>query len=199
MTASTDLNAYRDRIHVALKQAGYQIDTWRFEYEAELASNPTARARPFTKITPPVYGKIKKLRPGFEEFIPHPAHGKPVPRCQAAKKRTGGKVQCGKFALKGKHLCRLHGGAAGSGRISDQGRETQRLSVTQNGAETVAIRARRSELSKQRRAMERQLRELGLQVPNMRGPRDGNFERYARYRAALERKAAKLRALAEEK
>lgn len=153
MTASTELNAYRDRIYAALKFAGYPVDQWRSEHEAELAANPTARARPFTKITPPVYGKIKKLRPGFEEFIPHPAHGKPVPRCQAANKRTEGKVQCGKFALKGKHLCRTHGGAAGSGKTSEQGRENQRLSVVVHGGETIAMRRRRSEAVQLRRGL----------------------------------------------
>lgn len=140
----TDLNAYRNRIHAALNQAGYPVDVWHSEYQAELASNPTAKARPFTKITPPKYGKIQKVRSGFEEFMPHPAHENPVPRCQAAKKRTGVKVQCGKFAIKGKHLCRTHGGAAGSGRVSEQGRKNQIASVTQHGDETLEKRKARS-------------------------------------------------------
>lgn len=153
MNTPTDLNAYRDRIHAALKRAGYPVDLWRSEHEAELAANPTARARPFTKITPPLYGKIQKLRPGFEEFILHPAHGKPVSRCQAAKKRTGGKVQCGKFAVRGKHLCRTHGGAVGSGRLSEQGRKNQRLAVTMHEGETVAKRRRRCEAVQLRREL----------------------------------------------
>lgn len=133
------------------------MDVWRSEHEAELAANPTARSRPFTKISPPKYGKIQKLRPGFEEFILHPAHGKPVPRCQAAKKRTGGKVQCGKFAVKGKHLCRTHGGACGSGRVSEQGRKNQIASVTQHGGETLVKRRARSEAA----MMRKKLRRLG--------------------------------------
>jgi hypothetical protein len=153
MISNNDLNAYRDRIYTALKAAGYPVDVWHSEYEAQLASNPTARARPFTKITAPLYGKIQKIRPGFEEFIPHPAHGKPVPRCQAAKKRTGGKIQCGKFAIKGKHVCRTHGGAAGSGKTTLQGRENQRLSVIAHGEETVAKRKARSTASKERREL----------------------------------------------
>jgi hypothetical protein len=143
MKPPTDLNAYRERIHAALKRAGFPVDQWHSEYEQELAANPTAKARPFTKITAPLYGKIRKLRPGFEEFIPHPAHGQPVPRCQAAKKRTGGKVQCGKFAMKGKHVCRTHGGAVGSGRVTEQGRKNQIASVTQHGDETVLKRETR--------------------------------------------------------
>jgi hypothetical protein len=162
MNVPAYLNAYRDRIHAALERAGYPVDVWQSEYEKELTANPTAKARPFTTITPPKYGKIQKLRPSFEEFIPHPAHGKPVPRCQAAKKRTWGMVQCRKFAVRGRHLCRTHGGAAGSGKTTLQGRENQRLSVIAHGDETVAKRKARSGASKQRRVMEKKVRELGI-------------------------------------
>ena len=111
---------------------------------------------------PPKYGKIQRLCPGFEEFIPHPAHGKPVSRCQAAKQRTGGKVQCRKWAIKGKHVCRTYGGAPGSGVTTKQGREHQRPAVTVHGTETKAKRARRSELSKQRGPAEKRARELAI-------------------------------------
>lgn len=196
MSKQSALEKEREKIHAALRAAGYPVDVWRDEIQAELAANPTARARPFTTISPPKYGKIKKLRPGFTEFRNHPRHGAQVPRCQASRKQTHGQIQCGHFAIKGKNVCRMHGGAAGSGRVSEQGRANQRLSVTVNGDETVAKRGRRSEVSKQRREMEKKARELGLQAPAMRGPRNGNYEQYARYREALERKAAKLRARA---
>jgi hypothetical protein len=162
MPASTTLNAYREKIYAALRAAGYPVDVWHTEIQAELTANPTAKARPFTQINSPQYGKIKKLRPGFEEFVTHPAHGKPVPRCQAAKKRTGGKVQCGKFAVKGKHLCRTHGGAAGSGKNSAEGRENQRRAVTVHGNETIAKRQARSAASSERRNLMGEANKAGV-------------------------------------
>jgi hypothetical protein len=140
MPQLTDLHEYRQKIFTALKQAGYPVDAWKVAYEAELATNPTARARPFTVLTPPKYGKIRKLRPGFEEFIAHPRHGKPIPRCQAARKRTGGETQCKKFAANGTHLCRTHGGAKGSGFMTEKKRMNQIASVTIHGNETMVKR-----------------------------------------------------------
>lgn len=187
MKPPADLSAYRNRIHEALKRAGYPVDQWQSEHEAELAANPTAKARPFTKITPPKYGKIRKLRPGFHEFTPHPAHGKPVPRCQAAKKRTGGKVQCEKFALKGKHLCRSHGGGKGSGKTTAKGRENQRLAATVHGDETVARRQARSAASKERREIIEEAMKAGVisglgtrgayYKPNRKGSPMGHIKR----------------------
>jgi len=162
MISKSALDLYREKIFNALREAGHPVDRWQREYEQDLAANPTARARPFTTMIPPKYGRIQKLRPGFEEFIPHPRHGQPIARCQAARKRTGGKVQCSKFAIKGKHLCRTHGGAAGSGMLSDQGRKKQIASVTVDGSETVEKRRARSLASKQLRRLERQAREIGM-------------------------------------
>jgi hypothetical protein len=162
MPSPSDLDNYRRRIYAAMRAAGYPVDQWKKDLDEEIAASPTARARPFTQIIPPKYGKIRKLRPGFHEFLPHPAHGKPVPRCQAAKKRTGGRDQCGKFAVKGRHLCMTHGGGKGSGVITPQGRENQRRAVTLHGDETVAKRKARSGASKQRRAIEKKARELGI-------------------------------------
>jgi hypothetical protein len=162
MPQLTDLHEYRQKIFTALKQAGYPVDAWKVEYEAELATNPTTRARPFTVLTPPKYGRIQKLRPGFEEFISHPAHGKPVPRCQAARKLTGGREQCKKFALNGRHLCRTHGGAKGSGMISEQGRKTQIAAVTKHGNETSFKRRARNIASQQLKALENQAREIEM-------------------------------------
>ena len=135
---------------------------WQRAYEIELAQNPTGRSRPFTAVTPPKYCKIKKIRPGFEEFIEHPAHGRPVPRCQASRKRSGGKVQCAKFAIRGKHLCRTHGGAVGSGRLTDQGRLNQKDSVTVHGQETVLERSERSRILRELREIERIGKVLGF-------------------------------------
>jgi len=162
MASEIDLDDYRKRVFEALRAEGFPIDEWQDDYERDLAANPLGRPRPFTTITPPAYGKITKLRPGFEEFLCHPRHGKPVPRCQAARKRTGGKVQCSKFAIKGKHLCRTHGGAKGSGVLSSAGREKQRAAVTQNGNETTAKRRARSLASKELKRLERQAKQIGM-------------------------------------
>ena len=69
MILKSDLDAYREKVFNALREAGHPVDQWQRDYEQELAANPTARPRPFTTITPPAYGKITKLRPGFEEFV----------------------------------------------------------------------------------------------------------------------------------
>ncbi len=162
MILKSDLDAYREKIFNALREAGHPVDAWQRELEAQIAADPLGRPRPFTTITPPTFGKITILRPGFTETIPHPRHSKPVPRCQAAKKRTGGKIQCSKFAIKGKHLCRTHGGAAGSGKLTDQGRQNQITAVSQHGNETVAKRRARSLASKELRRLERLARERSL-------------------------------------
>ena len=172
MILKSDLDAYRERVFATLREAGHPVDQWQREYEQDLAANPTARARPFTTITPPAYGKITKLRPGFTETIPHPRHSKPVPRCQAARKRSGGREQCKKFAIRGRHLCRTHGGAAGSGKLTDQGRQNQIASVTIHGSETIEKRRKRSEASKASKELARLAVKLGLSATTgiTRGP-----------------------------
>ena len=162
MISKSALDLYREKIFNALREAGHPVDRWQRDLEAQIAANPLGRPRPFTTLTAPKYGRIQKLRPGFTETIAHPRHSKPVPRCQAAKKRTNGKVQCSKFAIKGKHLCRTHGGAAGSGMLSDQGRKKQIASVTVDGSETLEKRRARSVASKELKRLERQAREIGL-------------------------------------
>jgi len=162
MASEIDLDDYRKRVFEALRSEGFPIDQWQSDLEAQIAADPLGRLRPFTVLPEPKFGKIRKLRPGFTETIPHPAHGKPIPRCQAAKKRTGGKIQCSKFAIKGKHLCRTHGGAAGSGMLSDQGRKNQIASVTVDGSETVEKRRARSLASKELKRLERLVRERSL-------------------------------------
>jgi|GEM_PF-2251778 len=162
MASKIDLDDYRHRVFDALRAEGFPIDQWQRDLEAQIAADPLGRPRPFTTITPPAYGKIQKLRPGFEEFVSHPRHGKPVPRCQAAKKRTDGKIQCGKFAIRGLHLCRTHGGAAGSGMLSDQGRKKQIASVTVDGSETLEKRRARSVASEELKRLERQAKQIGM-------------------------------------
>lgn len=162
MTSKSGLNAYRERVFAAMSDAGLPVAQWHRQNEERLSRDPTSRARPFTTLTSPKYGKIQKLRPGFEEFIPHPAHGRPVPRCQAARKRTGGREQCRKFAIRGKHLCRTHGGAVGSGQLTDQGRKNQIASVTQHGRETTEKRQARKIATRKLKALENLMRDNGM-------------------------------------
>ena len=129
------------------------------------------QSRSFKVIKPPTYGKIKTLRPGFTETIPHPMHGAPIPRCQAAKKRTEGKIQCSKFSLKNNHLCKTHGGAKGSGVQSPEGRQNQIAAVTKYGHETRAKRSKRSAASKELKLLEKLGKAIGLiNAAGSRGP-----------------------------
>ena len=190
MISKSDLDAYRQQIFNSLRESGHPVDQWQRDLEAQIAVDPLGRPRPFTVLPEPKFGKIRKLRPGFTETIAHPRHGKPVPRCQAARKRTGGKVQCSKFAIKGKHLCRTHGGAAGSGKLTDQGRQNQIASVTIHGSETIEKRRARSLASKELKRLERLARERSLisglgsrgpyWKPNRVGQPMGHLKRYKR-------------------
>ena len=61
-------------------------------------------------------------------------------RCQATSKRT--KLQCGAPAVKGKRVCRFHGGKS-TGPKTDEGRKRCGIAKTVHGGETRAIRAAR--------------------------------------------------------
>lgn len=59
-------------------------------------------------------------------------------RCQALSKRT--KRQCGAPAIKGKRVCRFHGGKS-TGPTTKEGRKRCGIAKTVHGGETRAIRA----------------------------------------------------------
>ena len=61
-------------------------------------------------------------------------------RCQATSKRT--KLQCGAPAVKGKRVCRFHGGKS-TGPKTGEGRKRCGIAKTVHGGETRAIRAAR--------------------------------------------------------
>jgi hypothetical protein len=63
-------------------------------------------------------------------------------RCQATSKRT--KLQCGAPAVKGKRVCRFHGGKS-TGPKTDEGRNRCGIAKTVHGGETRAIRAKRAQ------------------------------------------------------
>jgi len=165
-TQIKELSTFREQAFEALKALGHPIDEWLHDRK-----EPANISRSFKIIKAPSYGKIKTLRPGFTETIAHPMHGAPIPRCQAAKKRTEGKIQCSKFSLKNNHLCRTHGGAKGSGVQSAQGRQNQIAAVTKYGHETRAKRSKRSAASKELKLLEKLGKAIGLiNAVGSRGP-----------------------------
>jgi len=174
MAKSDELEKLREHVFTQLKAAGYPVDAWQAQYEAEIAANPLARARPFTTLPKPKFGAITKLRPGFTETIKHPRHGAPVGRCQAYKKHTNRTLQCSGFAMKGNHLCHKHGGAKGSGQQTLEGRNNQRAAVTQHGRETRLKRALRSDALRDLREIEREAKALGIM--NVLGSRGQYFK-----------------------
>jgi hypothetical protein len=64
-----------------------------------------------------------------------------VPRCQALSRRT--KLQCGAASVKGKRVCKWHGGLS-TGPKTAHGWQRCAEAKTIHGTETRAIRARRS-------------------------------------------------------
>jgi hypothetical protein len=176
MTTSKDNE--QEAIYKAMKAAGLPVDQWNAEIEAKRDADPTNEWRPFTVTPVPKYGKIKGIRPGFEEFKVHPSSidkNHLQRRCQAALKRTDGKIQCRGHATIGSHLCRMHGGAKGIGKRTPEGIANQIASVTVHGRETRAIRAERSannSLLKQiDAAMRDALSKSGIVTTEVRAPK----------------------------
>ena len=86
------------------------------------------------------------------------------PRCQAMSKRT--RKQCGAPAMRGKRVCRFHGGLS-TGPKTEQGRFRCAQAKTIHGRETRAIRAKRS----QGLATLMELESLGYALGMLKGPR----------------------------
>ena len=82
-----------------------------------------------------------------------------VARCKAKSKRTGN--QCLKAAMKGKAVCRTHGGAS-TGPITPAGRQKCAEVKTTHGRETRAIRANRDEKLRELRDLERFMKTEGF-------------------------------------
>ena len=81
------------------------------------------------------------------------------PRCQAKSKRSGD--QCRKAAMRGKMVCRTHGGAS-TGPKTPEGRQRCAEAKTIHGWETRGIRAKRDEKLRELRELERTMKDLGL-------------------------------------
>ena len=82
-----------------------------------------------------------------------------VPRCQAKSKRSG--VQCRKAAMRGKKVCRTHGGAS-TGPRTPEGRQRCAEAKTVHGRETRAIRSKRDAKLRELREIERIMKAAGL-------------------------------------
>ncbi len=82
-----------------------------------------------------------------------------VSRCQAKSKRSG--EQCRKAAMRGKKVCRTHGGAS-TGPRTPEGQQRCAEAKTVHGRETRAIRAERDQKLRELREIERTMTEIGL-------------------------------------
>ena len=82
-----------------------------------------------------------------------------VSRCQAKSKRSG--EQCRKAAMRGKKVCRTHGGAS-TGPRTPEGRQRCGEAKTVHGRETRAIRSKRDAKLRELYEIERTMKEIGL-------------------------------------
>ena len=73
----------------------------------------------------------------------------PAPRCQAQSKRS--KQQCRKAAIRGKQVCRIHGGKS-TGPRTEQGRNRCASAKTIHGWETRELRKTRAEKFREMKA-----------------------------------------------
>ena len=90
-------------------------------------------------------------------------------RCQAKSKRT--KQQCRAPALKGKLVCKTHGGRS-TGPKTEAGRQRCAEAKTVHGRETRSARRARSEKIAELQMLEQMGRALGFIVgPKTRGPK----------------------------
>lgn len=82
-----------------------------------------------------------------------------VSRCQAKSKRSGD--QCRKAAMRGKMVCRTHGGAS-TGPRTPEGRQRCAEAKTIHGRETRAIRSKRAVKLKELRQIDSWMKANGL-------------------------------------
>ena len=82
-----------------------------------------------------------------------------VARCQARSKRSG--LQCCKAAMKGKNVCRTHGGAS-TGPRTPEGRQKCAEAKTVHGWETRALRRERADKLRELREIESLMKANGL-------------------------------------
>lgn len=98
------------------------------------------------------------MKPVTEPFITL-FGGTSVPRCQAHSRRS--REQCCKAAMRGKKVCRTHGGAS-TGPKTPAGRQRCAEAKTIHGRETREIRAKRDAKLGELREIERLMKGVGL-------------------------------------
>jgi hypothetical protein len=81
------------------------------------------------------------------------------PRCQAKSKRS--QQQCRSPAIRGKRVCRIHGGKS-TGPKTEQGRNLCGAAKTLHGRETRAIRAKRQQALAELKLLERMGKGVGI-------------------------------------
>lgn len=171
------LDQYRNQIEEALRQSGYDVDSWKAAAEKDRLENP--RPTPATRIIEGYTLGVKMVRPGYEEYRPHGRYeGILVPRCLARSATRGD--QCGAIAVNGAYHCTRHGG-----RRPGQHRKGADHHWFQGKNESRSQRRHRKNCRdelKEIEAIALQHGVLGVTV-DMRGPRPGtSWEKYLKGR-----------------
>ena len=107
----------------------------------------------------PIQGDAPKRSSEKDPFILTLGGRIRCPRCQAKSKRT--KQQCRSPAIRGKRVCRIHGGRS-TGPRTQQGRNLCGAAKTLHGRETRAIRAKRQQALAELRVIERMGKGFGI-------------------------------------
>ena len=107
----------------------------------------------------PIEGDAPKRSSEKEPFILTLGGRIRCPRCQAQSKRT--KQQCRSPAIRGKRVCRIHGGRS-TGPRTQQGRNLCGAAKTLHGRETRAIRAKRLQALAELKLLERMGKGVGV-------------------------------------
>ena len=90
------------------------------------------------------------MHKSYEKHINLFGKNNPAPRCQARSKRS--QEQCKKAAVRGKQVCRIHGGKS-TGPMTEQGRKRCAAAKTVHGWETRALRKTRAEKFREMKAL----------------------------------------------
>ena len=107
----------------------------------------------------PIEGYAPKRSSEKEPFILTLGGRIRCPRCQAKSKRS--QQQCRSPAIRGKRVCRIHGGRS-TGPRTQQGRNLCGAAKTLHGRETRAIRAKRQQALAELKLLERMGKGFGI-------------------------------------
>ena len=107
----------------------------------------------------PIEGDAPKRSSEKEPFILTLGGRIRCPRCQAKSKRS--QQQCRSPAIRGKRVCRIHGGRS-TGPRTQQGRNLCGAAKTVHGRETRAIRAKRQQALAELKLLERMGKGVGV-------------------------------------